>query len=302
MSEKRIRRKVNVDIPSAMKKLKVIINLLMTTKFLETYVSVFRGKGIEFDSYRTYTMDDDASMIDWKASARTKELLVRKYVEERKLEVFFLIDVSNSMVFGSTEKLKNEYVAELVVALANAVLTAGDKVGYALFNSDITIKSPPLTGKKQFYTLAKALVNPNTYGGGFDLYNALKFTLSFLKPGGIIFVISDFIGMKDDNWVKPLKWLSVNFDVICLMIRDPRDKMLPRDVGQVLVADPYSHREVLVDAKLVREAYQAYVERQEKELKRLTLESGVDLVPISTDKSFVKPIVELFVMRKRRWK
>ncbi len=302
MSEKRIRRKVNVDIPSAMKKLKVIIHMLMTTKFLETYVSVFRGKGLEFDSYRSYTMDDDASLIDWKASARTKELLVRKYVEERKLEVFFLIDVSNSMVFGSTEKLKNEYVAELVVALANAVLTAGDKVGYALFNSDITIKSPPLTGKKQFYTLANALVNPNTYGGGFDLYNALKFPLSFLKPGGIIFIISDFIGMKDDNWVKPLKWLSVNFDVIFLMIRDPRDKMLPRDAGQVLVADPYSHREVLVDAKLVREAYQACAERQEKELKRLTLESGVDLVPISTDESFVKPIVELFMMRKRRWK
>jgi len=302
MKEKQIRRKISVDLPSAMKKLKVIINLLMTTKFLETYVSIFRGKGLEFDSYRAYNPDDDASMIDWKASRRTKELLVRKYIEERKLEVFFLIDVSNSMVFGSTEKLKNEYVAELVVALANAVVTAGDKVGYACFNSEVTIKSPPLTGKKQFYSLAKALVNPNTYGGGFDLYNALKFPLRFLKPGGIIFVISDFIGMKDDSWTKPLKWLSVNFDVICLMIRDPRDKMLPRDAGQVLVADPYSHREVLIDSQLIREVYQSYVEKQEKEIARLTLESGVDLIPIYTDRPFVKPVVELFMLRKRRWK
>jgi len=302
MREKRIKRKVNVDIPAAMQKLKIIINMLMTTKFLATYVSVFRGKGLEFDSYRHYTMSDDASLIDWKASARAKELLVRKYVEERKLEVFFLIDVSNSMIFGSTEKLKNEYTAELVVALANAVLTAGDKVGYAFFSSDVTLKIPPQTGKKQFYTLAKELVNPDTYGGGFDLYNALQFPLTFINPGGIIFVVSDFIGIRDDTWIKPLKWLSAKHDVICLMIRDPRDKILPKDMGQVLVADPYSHREVLIDSKLVREAYQAYAERQEKELERIAKESSVGFVPIYTDKSFVEPIVELFMTRKRRWR
>lgn len=302
MREKRRKRKISVDVPAAMQKLKVIITMLTTKKFLETYVSVFRGKGLEFDSYRNYTMSDDASLIDWKASARAKKLLVRKYVEERKLEVFFLIDVSNSMIFGSTEKLKNEYTAELVVALANAVLTAGDKVGYAFFSSGITLKMPPQTGKKQFYTLVKELVNPDTYGGGFDLYNALQFPLTFLKPGGIIFVVSDFIGIRDDTWIKPLKWLSTKHDVVCMMIRDPRDKVLPKDVGQVLVSDPYSHREVMVDSKLVREAYQAYAERQEKELERIAKESNVDLVPIYTNESFVKPVIELFMARKRRWR
>lgn len=302
MKEKRRKRKLNIDVPGSMRKLRVITKQLMTTRFLLTYVSVFRGKGLEFDSYRSYTLDDDASLIDWKASARAKQLLVRKYVEERKLEVFFLIDTSNSMVFGSTEKLKNEYTAELVVALANAVLTAGDKVGYACFNSSITHKIPPLTGKKQFYTLIKSLTNPDTYGGGFDLYNALRFPLTFLKPGGIIFVISDFIGMKDDRWTTPLKWLSSKFDVICLMIRDPRDKMLPRDIGQVLISDPYSHKEILVDARLVKDVYQTYVDRQERELERMTKESNVLFVPIYTDKPFVKPIVELFLARKRRWR
>lgn len=297
-----MKRRLNVDVPGSMRKLRVITTQLMTTKFLITYVSVFRGKGLEFDSYRSYTLDDDASLIDWKASARAQELLVRKYVEERKLEVFFLVDVSNSMVFGSTEKLKNEYTAELTIALANAVLSAGDKVGYAFFNSDITTKVPPLTGKKQFYILAKALTNPNTYGGGFDLYNALRFPLTFLKPGGIIFIVSDFIGMKDDRWTKPLKWLSTKFDTICLMIRDPRDKTLPRDVGQVLISDPYSHKEILVDAKLVREAYQTYVDKQEKVLENIARGSNVYLVPLYTDKPFVKPLVELFMARKRRWR
>lgn len=302
MKSKKARRSLQVDIPTAMKKLKIITNMLITTRVLQAYVSIFRGKGLEFESYRNYNFGDDASLIDWKASARTRKLLIRKYTEERKLEVFFLVDISNSMVFGSTEKLKNEYTAELVVALANAVLSAGDKVGYALFNSDITVKVPPLIGKKQFYTLAKELVNPNTYGGGYDLDNALRFPLKFLKPGGIVFVVSDFIGLKDDKWKTPLKWLSAGFDVVCLMIRDPRDKTLPKDVGQVLISDPYSHRKMVVDSRLVTDVYQAYVDRQEKELENIAKESNVYFVPIYTDKPFVKPIVELFITRKRRWR
>ena len=300
--KKRIKRKINIDIPSSMRKLQAITNMLITTKLMKNYVAVFRGKGLEFDSYRDYTLSDDASLIDWKASAKAKKTLIRKYVEERKLEVFFLIDVSSSMVFGSTEKLKNEYTAELIIALANAVMSAGDKIGYALFNSDITLKTPPLIGKKQFYGLVKALADPNNYGGGFDLHNALKFSLKFLKTRGIIFIVSDFIGMKDDKWKTPLKWLSSKFDVVCLMIRDPRDKILPRDSGQVLISDPYSHRTTLVDSKLLREAYQTYVDRQEKELKKIAQESNVYFIPLYTDKPFIKPIVKLFMVRKKRWR
>lgn len=300
--KKRIKKKLNIDIPGSMKKLQTITNMLITTKLRKSYVAVFRGKGLEFDSYRDYTLADDSSLIDWKASAKAKKTLVKKYVEERKLEVFFLIDVSSSMVFGSTEKLKNEYAAELMVALASAVMSAGDKIGYALFNSDIVVKTPPLSGKKQFYGLVKALADPNNYGGGFDLHNALKFSLKFLKTRGIMFIVSDFIGMKDDKWKTPLKWLSSKSEVICLMIRDPRDKILPKDAGQVLISDPYSHKTTLVDSNLLREAYQSYVDQQEKELKKIARESNVDFVPLYTDKPFVKPIVELFMLRKKRWR
>lgn len=302
MKKNKIKRALKVDIAQSMNKLKIITNMLISTKFLKEYISIFRGKGLEFEYFRDYTLGDDASLIDWKASARTKNLLVRKYVEEKKLEVFFLVDISNSMVFGSTEKLKNEYTAELVVALANAVLSAGDKVGYALFNSDVTARSHPLAGKKQFYNLARELVNPATYGGGFDIYQALKFSSSFLKPGGIVFVISDFIGLKDHKWKTPLKWLSSKSDVICLMIRDPRDKMLPKDIGQVLISDPYSHRKIVVDSKLISTVYQSYVNKQEKELKNVVKESKVQFIPVYTDQPFIKPIVELFITRKKTWK
>ena len=78
------------------------------------YISLLKGKGFEFEGYRAYTLEDDSRDIDWKASLRAQELLVRILVEERNVKVFFLFDVSNSMCFSSVDKLKCEYGAEII--------------------------------------------------------------------------------------------------------------------------------------------------------------------------------------------
>ena len=89
----------------------IIAKKFVNSGFLGSYTSFFRGRGLEFENYRSYTESDDASFIDWKASLRSNNLLVKEYVEERALNVFLLIDVSSKMFFSSTQKLKNEYAA-----------------------------------------------------------------------------------------------------------------------------------------------------------------------------------------------
>jgi len=298
-----MKRRLEIDISKSIKKLHLITKQLITEEVVGGYKSVFKGRGLEFDSYRDYMPDDDSTMIDWKASKRANKLMVRKYVEERSIDVFFLVDISNSMVFGSSVKLKNEYGAEVVIALSHAVLMAGDKVGLALFNDKIVSKIPPVSGMKQFNKIIGNLKDPENYGGGFDLENALSFPLTYLKHKGVLFIISDFIGMKDESWKKPLKWLSTKFDVVCIMIRDPRDKIMPKDMkGQVLIADPYSEKELLIDPKILGDVYFRYVNEQEKNIKNTMRECRSDFITIYTDESFVKPILNLFNMRKKRWR
>ena len=137
----------------------------------------------------------------------------------------------------------------------------------------------------------------------FDLNNALNFPLKYLKHKGVLFIISDFIGMEDESWTKPLKWLSTKFDVVCIMIRDPRDKIIPKDIkGQVLIEDPYSGKELLIDPKILGSVYERYVNEQEKKIKDVMKECKSDFMIIYTDESFVKPILNLFRMRKKRWR
>ena len=57
--------------------------------------------------------------------------------EERNIKVFFLFDVSDSMLFASVDKLKCEYGAEVIASLFSAILWAGDSTGLFMFSDEI---------------------------------------------------------------------------------------------------------------------------------------------------------------------
>ncbi|MBS3150648.1 DUF58 domain-containing protein [Candidatus Woesearchaeota archaeon] len=296
-----MKRKLNVDIVPSIRRLEIVTKGLLKTKVSGNYRSVFKGRGLEFSEYRPYCSGDDASMIDWKATLRTNQILVRQYVEEKEVSVFFLIDCSDSMVFGSTVKLKNEYTVELVASLAYAILEAEDSVGMAMFNDKIVSKIYPAKGRSQFHVLEKALLNPDYYFGAYDFNNAAKFLLNFLKEDSVVIIVSDFVGLKD-GWVKFLEIVSHKFDTIAIMVRDPRDKVLPEDAGQVVIQDPYSKRSLLIEPELIREVYEAEMKKQENEIRNAFLRNRADFLSLTTDKGFTKPVLNLFMERSLRWR
>lgn len=288
-----------LDLTAGIKRLKIETNRLVNSKIVGGYRSVFKGRGLEFLDYRPYTQNDDASTIDWKASVRSKELLVREFAEERNLNVFFLVDVSSSMVFGSVDKLKMEYAAELVATLSYTILQAGDSISFAFFTDKIVIHEPPQSGLKQYYKLISILVNPKYYGGNCDFCEALKFTMAFLKEFSIVIIISDFIGLKGE-WKHYMKLMGKKFDVIGMMILDPRDKYLPDYDGQAILGDVFSNRQVIVNVNSIKDDYTRFVEAKEREINKAFLDSKSDFVELETDRPFVKPLTDLFFRRSRK--
>ncbi len=61
------------------------------------YAAIQVGRGIDFNDLREYVRGDDVKDIDWKASARTRMLLVRRYVAERKHTVVLAVSTGRSM-------------------------------------------------------------------------------------------------------------------------------------------------------------------------------------------------------------
>ena len=269
---------------------------------LGRYSSIFKGKGLEFDGFRVYSEnDDDSELIDWKASVRANELLVREFVEERNVNVFFLIDVGSTMQFGSIGKLKGEYVAEVALSLAYSILKTGDAIGFCLHADSDKCRYSFLNGPKQFYIFSESITNPKFYGGGFNFNKASEFLLGFAKKGDIVFLISDFINLKGD-WKNSLSMLSGKFEVIGIMVRDVRDSKMPVGSGVVTIEDPITGRQITMRSSNVKKKYEEYAKKQENIVENAFLKSKQGFIKIYTNESFVEPITNFFNLRSRRWR
>jgi len=292
-------KKLKLDINSIIKKLEIASKEAVSSDILGGYKSFFRGRGFEFDSYRTYSPSEDAHKIDWKASLRAGEVLVKEYVEERNLEIFFLIDTSASMVYGSGRKLKSEYAAEVVASLAYVTLHAEDSIGFALFNRRIVSRSKIAKGIHQFYNLSKNLVNPYYYGDKYDFVAALKFLIGYLKRGTVVIIVSDFIGLKA-GWERYLTIASSKLDIVSIMIRDPADSILPSDKHHVLFSDPYSNKQVIVVPDRIKYAYNSYNKIRDEKIKETFIKARCDFIKLETDKPFTSKLIKFFNRRKSR--
>ncbi len=290
-------QRVDADLLPKIRKLDIYAKQSALSEYIEgNWTTSFKGYGMEFSGYRAYTYGDDASIIDWKASLRSKSLLVKEYEQEKSVNVYFLLDTSNSMLFTSRKKLKAEYAAELVSSLAYAILKSGDAVGMSMFTDRPITKVGLNVGRKVHYTITKDLSNVNNYGGGYSLENTLKIIVGTMKMGAVLIIVSDFIGLGPD-WYRYLRMAKRQFEIIGIMIRDPRDRELPKDGGQFILADPYDNEELYVDTARYAAAYKKYVEEEEKDIEKHFKATSSDFLKITTDKDFYPEIIRFFKRR-----
>jgi uncharacterized protein (DUF58 family) len=222
--------------------------------------------------------------------------LVKELIEERNNNVVFLIDVSSSMSFGSVPQLKNEYVIEMFASMAYSLIKGGDSVGLTLFSDKIVSSLPPNIGNRQYYMLLKMITNTANYEGPKNFKKVLHDVNAILGRPAILIIISDFIGMSDD-WYEEFKFMSAKHEIIVFVIKDPRDMILPLEVGQVFVTDPFTGDDLLIDTKIVKEPYERYVHMQNDNLKKFMKNLSVDHQFITTDQPFNRVLYTFFKMR-----
>jgi uncharacterized protein (DUF58 family) len=283
---------MRMDIKKLMEETDINVKKLVETfRFTLKYRILFRGGGIEFAGLKQYTPgEDDATKIDWKASLRTGRLYVRQYEEERDLDVFILCDVCSSMVFGTQEKLKNEYAAIVAGTLAHCAIEVGENVGFVAYSDKIKYFLPPICDTVQYYEILRILADPSTYGGKCDLREALSYVLNNIEEKTVLFIISDFIGLEE-GWEDSLRMASAKFaKVIGIMVRDLRDEYLPKGVGRIRLKDPFSEKILIVDIEKIREKYEKLAEEQTKKIIKNFLESKAGLIKVFTHEPFVKPL------------
>jgi len=280
-----VERKLNLDIAGAVSELELLLKRVLPINIMWKIVL---GKGLEFDGYRDYASFDDASDIDWKASVRGNRTVVRKYIEERELKFMFLVDVSDNVIFGSTEKLKCEYIAEMVSAMAHLILVNGDRVGIALYNDKIVNFIVPSLGKKHFDVLAYELSKPSNYGGENNLNEVLNNLIKTIdKSVSMVFLVSDFVNI-DETYNHNLEILAGLFETIALIVRDPLDITLPDLDKEIVISS--GNEKLLINPRLAKRSYEENAKNQLDFVKDTFKNKNIQFLDLSTAESSAEKI------------
>ncbi|MBQ7206833.1 MAG: DUF58 domain-containing protein [Lentisphaeria bacterium] len=261
------------------------------------YRSAFKGRGIEFDEVREYTLDDDVRAIDWNVSARMGGPYVKKFVEERELNVLLLVDVSASGAFGSAEKTKRRTAAELAALLAFSAGNSGDKVGLLMFSDKIELYVPPRSGRRHTLRLIREMLFFKPQSRGTDIDLALREALQLLSKRSVIFLLSDLIA--PETFARSLKLLNRKHDVVALELFDPVEIHWPVR-SPVVVEDAETGQLVRFSGRHDMKRLQEELEHTQTRKREVCRASQVDLVEIESGGDVLKPVIDFFSRRRKR--
>jgi uncharacterized protein (DUF58 family) len=267
-----------------------------TSSLTGNFLSSFKGDGFEFEGFRKYAPGDDSKKIDWLASSKTDELLVREFTAEKNLEFFILMDSSYGMFFTSSDKLKCECAAEIVANLSFSMVEANNKVGIGLFNNQIHSFLNADTGKVHFQKIISKLKDNDLYGGEKDYKKVFSELVGYIKDKVIVIIISDFLNFNDED-KNYLKLLSTNFQVIGIMLRDKIEKRIPKNAGVICLEDINSLEQVIVNTQEIADEYNITMKSNEMEIQNFFLENDFEFFKIYTHEDIVTKLIEFFNSR-----
>src|SRR5690625_341661 len=288
------------DLIRQVKRLELVTRRKASSRLAGEYHSVFKGRGIDFNEVQPYSPGDDVRFIDWNVSARTGDLFVKKFVEERELTVWIAVDASSSMRFGSIDRSKAEIVTEIAAVLAFSAIRNNDRVGLLIFSDDVEHFIPAKKGRKHVLRIIRDILEGKWNGQRTDIDKAMDFLGKISRRQAVVFMISDFLST---GFERSFKIGSRRHDVVPVVIEDPLeidfpegvDALIPiRDLedGKIRWLD-LNDREQL---RVVRQRLRAERAQRDRLFKKLRL----DTVPVDIDQPYIDRLVYFFRRRAAR--
>jgi uncharacterized protein (DUF58 family) len=281
------------------------------------YRTLFRGFGLDFADLREYQPNDDVRYIDWNVTARMNAPHVREFQEDREVAVWFLLDLSRSVDFGSEGVRKRMLSAELVTVLARLFTRYGNRVGALLYRDRVETVVPARSGRRHVLHLLDRMLRigePAEAGSAVrpadrpaehaadrvtDLTELLARAQQTIKRRSVVFVVSDFISKP--GWAKGIALLARRHEVIAVRLYDPLEVEFP-DLGLVVMEDAETGEQLFVDTHdgNFRRRFAEAAQKREAGLRTALAEAGVDCLELATDDRLDEALLSFTRLRKRR--
>ncbi len=188
--------------------------------------SPYFGQSVEFRQHREYAVGDDLRHVDWKVWAKQDRYYVKQFEEDTNLRATLIVDVSNSMQYGSGPLNKFEYAATTAVSLAYLLLRQQDAVGCVAFDERVRTTVPLRTKRNHLNSIIQALSHSEPRDKT-DLLTIFREVAETYPRRGLMILISDLLADRA-GLIKGLKLLRQRgHDVLVFHIMDDDELDFP---------------------------------------------------------------------------
>lgn len=254
-------------------------------------VSLFRGRGMEYEESRPYEPGDDLRSFDWRVTARTGKPYTKLFREERERPVLVCVDYRHGMHFATRGAFKSVIAARAAAAIAWSALDHGDRLGGLVFGAREHRELRPRRGGGSVMRLLGELVHHPAWEGAPEdasedalaLRSALMRLRRVARPGSLIFVLSDFHGLgAAAGGEEALARIAAHSDVVLVFIHDALERELP---PPALYRIRDAHGAALLDTRIRgrADAHRARFQARCASLESLCARNRMRLVRIATD-------------------
>lgn len=181
------------------------------------------GIGTEFSELREYGIGDDPRFIDWKATARRGQPLVRVLEPEQEQTLIILLDRGRLMTAQVKGLTRFDWGLNATLALALAGLHRGDRVGVGVFDRQVQTWIPPERGQAHLNHLIERLtpIQPELLEP--DYLGAVTTLVNQQARRALVVVITDIVdNTASSELLAALGRLTPRYLPFCVTLRDPQ--------------------------------------------------------------------------------
>ncbi len=292
MSEDKDTTLTHSQLIKYIRKIEIKTSQIVNNYFSGNYHSAFKGRGVEFDEVKAYVAGDDTRSMDWKVTARYRSPFIKKFKEERELNVMLILDFSASNNFGSA-KIKKNLIIELAAVFAFSAIKNNDKVGMIIFTDKPEVFIAPKKGRNHILKIIHEIIKYKPENKGTNIKSALDYLNKLIKRRSIVFLITDFCS---DIPVKEINISRKRHDLITCFVHDKLEYNLP-DINATIVLKDLEHDEttfINTNDKSILNAFSKEQEKYKNDKLKLIKKHSIKHIIFDTDKDYIPNIIKFF--------
>jgi uncharacterized protein (DUF58 family) len=262
--------------------------------------SPYHGFSVEFAQHREYVPGDDIKHVDWKVYARTERYFLKQHEDETDVACWLLLDVSESMGYGSGPLTKYDLASVTAASLAHLVCRQRDRVGLIAFDDRIREMVRPSGQHSNLGEIITAL-GQGVRCGTTRLGSILHEIAERLDRRGLVLLISDLFDDLDEVRSGLQHLRHERHEVVLFHVLDAAELDFPFQEPtlfqgleglQNLAADPLS----------LRRTYMSKMGAFIADIERACSQNQIDYVLMRTDASLGEALSRYLAHRPRRRK